>query len=179
MMDTQSKRPDRNEQAIDEQWRQQFPIDTEKEQVQNRRQFLKTIAAGSACMACGQMALLAAEPKQAALKIENGVTKVLEVDLDNMDQGDAFLFHYPDEHSPCIMVKLDEDEIVAYSQKCTHLACPVIPKPEEDMLYCPCHNGAFDIKTGNPLFGPPKRPLPKVHFVRDDSGIVTVTGMGG
>ena len=172
-----SKRPDRNEQATDEEWREQYPIDTVKEQYQNRRQFLKTIAAGSACLACGQMALLASEPAYADTDVIDLGSLTLETNFNDIANGESILFNYPNSHSPCVLVKVSEEQVHAYSQKCTHLACPIIPKPEEDMLYCPCHNGAFDLETGNPLFGPPKRPLPKVSFEISDDGQITVLGM--
>ncbi|MGH7928570.1 MAG: ubiquinol-cytochrome c reductase iron-sulfur subunit [Candidatus Binatia bacterium] len=51
---------------------------------------------------------------------------------------------------------------MAYHQKCTHLSCPVIPHVEEGRLHCPCHEGIFDLATGRPLAGPPRRPLPRI-----------------
>jgi Rieske Fe-S protein len=52
----------------------------------------------------------------------------------------------------------------------------VLPEPVEGKLHCPCHNGWFDLETGRPLAGPPRRPLPRVTLeVRD--GLVYATGM--
>ena len=128
-------------------------------------------------MTCGQAALLALEANaDDAELIEHGPL-LLDIDVNAMADGESHLFHYPNNHSPCILVKVGEDNIHAYSQKCTHLACPVIPKPEQDMLYCPCHNGAFDLETGAPLFGPPKTPLPRVVFKINDNGSIMVQGM--
>ena len=57
---------------------------------------------------------------------------------------------------------------------CSHLLCPVVPAERrvtanagaagELELHCPCHNGWFDLETGRPLAGPPRRPLARVHL---------------
>jgi Rieske Fe-S protein len=76
--------------------------------------------------------------------------------------GGSLVFEYPQAHEPCVLVRLDETRYAAYSQKCTHLSCPVIPKPDQNRLHCPCHEGSFDLATGQPLAGPPRRALPRV-----------------
>jgi menaquinol-cytochrome c reductase iron-sulfur subunit len=52
----------------------------------------------------------------------------------------------------------DGDSILALSSTCTHLACRVSWKPEENWYACPCHAGYFDIE-GNVIDGPPPRPM--------------------
>jgi cytochrome b6-f complex iron-sulfur subunit len=47
---------------------------------------------------------------------------------------------------------------VALSAVCTHLTCTVRFDSETGTLFCPCHNGRFDL-GGNVLSGPPPRPL--------------------
>ena len=61
-----------------------------------------------------------------------------------------------------MLVRLSERDLVAYSQKCTHLSCAVIPEPAKGVLHCPCHEGFFDLRSGNPTAGPPRRPLPRI-----------------
>ena len=53
----------------------------------------------------------------------------------------------------------NNSEFVALSQACTHLSCAVIPRPAEGIFYCPCHKGRFDLRSGRPIAGPPRRPL--------------------
>ena len=172
-----SKRPDRDESKVNEAWRDEHPIDTAKEQQQNRRQFIKTVAAGSALLACGQVALVAASARRAGVKQLSNKQLVLDVNINSIVDGESILFNYPDEHSPCLLVRMSRDKVVAYSQKCTHLACPVIPKPEEGMLFCPCHKGAFNIEDGRPLYGPPKRALPRLHLDIVADGTIVINGM--
>ena len=61
-----------------------------------------------------------------------------------------------------MLVRLTDAEFVAYSQKCTHLSCAVIPKPAEGVFHCPCHEGIFDLRSGRAIAGPPPRPLPRI-----------------
>jgi Rieske Fe-S protein len=32
------------------------------------------------------------------------------------------------------------------------------------VLRCPCHHGLFDLATGRPLAGPPRRPLDRIRL---------------
>jgi Rieske Fe-S protein len=82
--------------------------------------------------------------------------------LDEVPIGGSLVFEYPGEHDICVLVRLAEAEVVAYGQKCTHLSCAVVPKPEQGMLQCPCHEGLFDLRSGRPVAGPPRRPLPRI-----------------
>ncbi len=101
---------------------------------------------------------------------------VLQKKLPDMSDGEALLFHYPDHKSPCLLIKLTESKFVAFSQKCTHLACPVIPRPDLNELHCPCHKGVFDLQTGTPKSGPPQTPLPQIQVAVSDDGTLTATG---
>ncbi|MCC7264926.1 MAG: Rieske 2Fe-2S domain-containing protein [Candidatus Latescibacteria bacterium] len=97
--------------------------------------------------------------------------------LDEIPVGGVRLFQYPDPHKSCVLVRLGETDFVAYDQQCTHLACPVIPEPQANRLYCPCHEGVFDLATGRPVAGPPRRPLPRIRLeIRD--GTVYAVGYG-
>lgn len=58
----------------------------------------------------------------------------------------------------------DNGDIKAYSTVCPHLNCSVKweeEKPDNKKLWCNCHNGAFDPKSGNVTDGPPPKPLTK------------------
>jgi Rieske Fe-S protein len=83
-------------------------------------------------------------------------------------------FSYPGEHDPCVLVHLGQGEIVAFSQACTHLSCAVIPKVEEGVFLCPCHEGYFDLRTGKNLSGPPPRPLPRILLETDGEDVYAV-----
>ena len=60
--------------------------------------------------------------------------------------------------TPAVLVNTPDGALVALSAVCTHLTCTVRFDSETGTLFCPCHNGRFDL-GGNVLSGPPPRPL--------------------
>jgi nitrite reductase/ring-hydroxylating ferredoxin subunit len=140
-------------------WRQDFPIDWPQDLYVERRDFVKFMVLTSAAFTLGQL----------WIGFENwfgrrGGQPVIQriASVDDLEVGGAVGFTYPDEHEPCLLVRLTTDEFVAFNQKCTHLSCAVIPRPVEDSFFCPCHEGRFDLRTGAPTAGPPRRPLTRV-----------------
>ncbi len=87
------------------------------------------------------------------------IARVDEVPIDG-----AVTFSYPGEHDQCVLVRLGEQSFGAFSRECTHLSCSVRPEPEKGRFSCPCHEGAFDIATGRPIAGPPRRPLARIKL---------------
>jgi cytochrome b6-f complex iron-sulfur subunit len=71
--------------------------------------------------------------------------------------------------SPGILVNTQEGQLVALTAVCTHLTCTVRYETDSGTLYCPCHNGRFDL-AGNVISGPPPAPLEvfKVEVVGED-----------
>jgi Rieske Fe-S protein len=39
-----------------------------------------------------------------------------------------------------------------------------VPDHAKQCFRCPCHEGLFEITTGRPLSGPPRRPLARVEL---------------
>jgi Rieske Fe-S protein len=86
--------------------------------------------------------------------------------------GDTYLFDYPTGDDPAILVRLGERDVVAFSQKCTHLGCVVYYEAEEHRWHCPCHEGNFAVRSGAVLSGPPVRPLGRIDVeIRDDGHV--------
>ena len=54
-----------------------------------------------------------------------------------------------------MLLRIDEQAVVAFSQKCTHLGCVVYYEAEADRWHCPCHEGNFEATTGAVISGPP------------------------
>ncbi len=64
------------------------------------------------------------------------------------------------------------DQLHAFSAKCTHEGCTVTFQPAQSVIWCPCHDGRFDL-SGRVLSGPPPRSLPKYAVQKQpDGGIV-------
>ena len=60
---------------------------------------------------------------------------------------------------PALLVRLATGEYRSMSAVCTHLGCTVQYRPETQQIWCPCHNGCYDLNSRN-VGGPPPRPLP-------------------
>ena len=53
------------------------------------------------------------------------------------------------------------ESVTARMLRCTHMGCVVQWRSAADEYFCPCHQGRYDA-TGNPIAGPPPRPLAMV-----------------
>lgn len=159
--------PDGRPLAEQPQWRQDFPTDVPEDQGMARREFTKFLVLTSGAFVAGQCWIAA----MSTLPESDDYPEVRIADDDAVPPGGVVEFRYPNENEPCVLVRLPDHRLVAYFQKCTHLACAVVPQPEHGQLKCPCHNGYFDITEGRPIAGPPRRPLPRVKLVVRDGGI--------
>lgn len=146
-------------------WRRDFPYTSAGEERVTRREFARYLALASGAFAAGTVGVAA---WASARRVPVGEPQRV-VTLADVPVGGTHLFHYPHEEEPAILVRLGEDEVVAWSQHCTHLGCVVYYAPEERLLECPCHEGFFDVRTGDVVAGPPERPLPRIALeVRDE-----------
>ena len=91
-------------------------------------------------------------PRQA----EAAAKKVLAAKAGELAPNSAKLFRVGS--SPALLINTADGELRAFSAICTHLTCTVNYEGETGTIYCPCHNGRFDL-AGNVLSGPPPRPL--------------------
>lgn len=151
-------------------WRDEFSVFAERDRYVSRRQFTKFLVLISAGMFAGNIwiyvkGLFRREP----VYPERTVAEAGEIPV-----GGVKLFKYPGEHDPCILVRLGEDDYVAYSQTCTHLSCAVYYEAETRRLACPCHVGYFAVEDGRVLQGPPQRPLPRVVLERRGDALVAL-----
>ncbi len=59
----------------------------------------------------------------------------------------------------------------AFGSVCTHLGCIAYWKPDENLIFCPCHLGKFDPNTGAVISGPPPSPLPAIDIAVKDGAV--------
>jgi nitrite reductase/ring-hydroxylating ferredoxin subunit len=147
-------------------WRRDFPIDWDEDDYTSRRELVKFVVLTSGAFAVGQLWLLAhALFRRARPTFEPRVVATVE----ELPIGQAKTFAYPESGTTRLLVRTGARSFVAYDQRCTHLQCPVVPAVEQGKLHCPCHNGWFDLETGEPKGGPPQRRLPRVDLeIRGD-----------
>jgi Rieske Fe-S protein len=142
-------------------WRNDFPIDWPQDHYVERREFMKFMVLTSLALTVGQFWIAA----QNWWRRHRGVPEIRRVaSLSDVPVGGVLTFTYPDERDDCVVARTSERELVAYSQECTHLSCAVRPLVDRGVIHCPCHEGYFDLRSGRPLAGPPRRPLAVVHL---------------
>lgn len=139
-------------------WRDEFPYRRDLDDAVTRRHFLQLSVLTSGALFAGTtvFALLGRlDPRR-----RGGPQPIVRAA--DVPEGEAFYFRYPAGEERGVLLNLPDRGFVAYSQKCTHLACAVYYQPEQGRLYCPCHEGIFDPATGDAIAGPPQRPLPRI-----------------
>src|SRR4030095_7763018 len=67
-------------------------------------------------------------------------------------------------NKPGILIKTKEGELRALSATCTHLDCTVQFNKDENLIWCACHNGKYDLNGSN-ISGPPPKPLARFEVV--------------
>jgi Rieske Fe-S protein len=153
-------------------WRRDFPVTSEGEDEVTRREFVRYLMLGSGAFAAGTVAV--AGLTSARGEPDSGERSI--VALEDLRVEEPHLFRYPTDRDPAILLLRPAGDLVAYSQKCTHLGCVVFLDADADELVCPCHEGGFSAATGDVVFGPPERPLPRITLeVRE--GTVWAVGM--
>jgi nitrite reductase/ring-hydroxylating ferredoxin subunit len=161
------RRSDENDvRAATASFQAEFPYERAEEAQVTRREFCNFLGLTSAALFLGASGF-AAKAALDARKSESFSAAQI-VGADALAPNSSFNFNYPTERDSAILIRTASGEYHAYGQKCTHLSCPVYYSPDYQRLECPCHEGAFDVATGNVLYGPPPRPLDTIEIeVRD------------
>lgn len=175
----QTSAPDNKPQTEQPAWRQAFPIDVGQDRYVARRDFTKFMVLTSLAFVVGQLWVLVQSwfrkshrpPRREIATLAPGHPQ-----LPHLPVGGVLRFGYPEADDHCLLFRTAENDLLAYDQKCTHLSCEVVPDLANGRLDCPCHKGLFDLKTGRPLAGPPRRPLPRVVLEVQD-GVILATGL--
>jgi Rieske Fe-S protein len=152
-------------------WRKEFAIDWPRDHSIARRDFGKFLVLTSGAFVAGQGWIVS---RHLVRSKRPPPPKKRIASLGAVPPGSATTFSYPGEHDPCLLIRTADGELYAYSQKCTHLACAVVPRIEEGVLHCPCHEGYFDLLTGHNIAGPPPRPLPLIELAVEGEDVFAV-----
>jgi nitrite reductase/ring-hydroxylating ferredoxin subunit len=139
----------------------EFPYERAEEAQVTRREFCNFLGLTSAALLVGTGGFAA----KAAIdsRESESFTAAPIVGAEALAPNSSLNFNYPAALDSAILIRTANGEYHAYGQKCTHLACPVYYSRDERRLECPCHEGAFDVATGNVLYGPPPRPLDTIE----------------
>lgn len=128
---------------------------------------------------------------------EKSGTEVMVQDFDQVGKGASVLWRG---EFPAILIRVDESKLrgttannglIAFASSCTHLCCIAtwhLDRPNEDVLFCRCHDGIFDpydiVKDVMPdvgeylgakvIKGPPPRPAPMIPIEIKDGKVLGV-----
>jgi len=163
--------PDRKPLNEQPRWQQDFPTDIPEDDHVARREFVKFLVLTSGAFVAGQCWI-----GLSSFRKQEGHPRQRVASVEELETKHVVEFRYPDDHEPCLALRLAPGRYVAFGQKCTHLACAVVPNLERGELHCPCHNGYFEAEEGRPIAGPPRRPLPRIALEVLD-GVVYATGV--
>jgi nitrite reductase/ring-hydroxylating ferredoxin subunit len=170
-----TRAPDGRPIEVQPAWRTDFPIDWPQDAYVERRDFMKFMVLTSLAFTVGQF-WIAGQNWWRRRRGAPGIARIAA--LSEVPVGSVRTFTYPTEHDPCVLLRPADDVLLAYNQKCTHLSCAVIPRIDEGVIRCPCHDGLFDMASGRPLAGPPQRPLQRI-VLEIRSGEIYATGVEG
>lgn len=152
-------------QATDSHQRE-FPYGRDNEADVTRREFCNFLFLTSSSLFVAAAAFSAKAVYDARAPTDNRPAAI--EGAETLEPGNALNFAYPGEEDSAILIRSADGEYHAFGQKCTHLSCPVYYSREHKRLECPCHEGGFDERTGEVLYGPPPRPLDKIKIeIRD------------
>jgi Rieske Fe-S protein len=88
--------------------------------------------------------------------IDLGGDEVVASKLGEMRPNSGKIFRFGSR--PGLLILNSDGTYRALSAICTHLGCTVQYRPDLREIWCPCHNGIYNLNGGN-VSGPPPRPL--------------------
>ena len=157
-------------------WKRDFPHQALSEEEVTRREFARYLVLGAGTIAVANVGIAVWTQLRT---INTGEPRAI-IPLADTTIGEPHLFRYPGDNDPAILVRLTDTDVVAFSQKCTHLGCVVYYEPgadpEQGRWHCPCHEGNFEAATGNVISGPPTRPLGRIDLEVRDDGMIWALG---
>src|SRR5215203_2193101 len=146
-----------------------FPYDREEEAQVTRREFCNFLGLTSAALFVGAAGFAAKTALDAREAESLAASRIDGAEL--LAPNSSLNFNYPTERDSAILIRTADGAYRAYGQKCTHLSCPVYYSRDRQRLECPCHEGAFDVATGDVLYGPPPRALDGIEVEMRDGQV--------
>ena len=98
------------------------------------------------------------------------VKEVTLNDAQKIQPGSVLMFKFVSR--PAMLIHHKDDSWVALDAVCTHLGCTVQYEADKDRIFCACHGGVYDPKTGGNVSGPPPKPLKKFNVKVNEQSVV-------
>lgn len=138
-----------------------------------RRRFLRVAAgvlgAGYAAAAGYPVYRYLASPVEKAA-LAGAVNEVSLPDAARLERGSALIFRFG--MRPALLIHHRDGTWTSFSAVCTHLGCTVRYEGDAGRIYCICHGGVYDPRSGATLAGPPPRGLDPFRVEVRDGGII-------
>jgi cytochrome b6-f complex iron-sulfur subunit len=77
---------------------------------------------------------------------------------------------------PAILIRRADSTWAAFDAVCTHLGCTVQYQPAQERLFCACHGGTYDARSGEPIAGPPPKALRQFKVEVKDGEVIVGLG---
>ena len=104
-------------------------------------------------------------PPEVAESATNGV---LAGTLSQMPSNTGKVFRFGSK--PALLIRLPSGDVRAFTAICTHLGCTVEYRPDLQQIWCPCHNGFYNLQGVN-VAGPPPRALEQYAVAVSDDKV--------
>jgi Rieske Fe-S protein len=87
---------------------------------------------------------------------ETSASSVVAAKVDQVKPNSGLIFRFGSK--PGILIRLPSGQFRAFTAVCTHLGCTVQFRSDLELIWCPCHNGRYNL-AGKNVGGPPPTPL--------------------
>lgn len=121
-----------------------------------RRRFVNLFLGGSALGAVASLLYPVVRYLIPPRRAETAARTVVAAKTGELAPNTAKIFRFG--NSPAILINTADGQLLAFTAVCTHLNCTVRFESDTGTIYCPFHNGRFDL-AGNVISGPPPKPL--------------------
>jgi len=99
---------------------------------------------------------------------ESATNSVLASTLSQMPSNSGKVFRFGSK--PALLIRLPSGDVRAFTAICTHLGCTVEYRPDLQEIWCPCHNGFYNLQGVN-VAGPPPRALEQYAVAVSDDKV--------
>lgn len=103
-------------------------------------------------------------------RLQGEITSVAIPEKNLPELGAAMMFLFGTR--PAMLIHHEDGTWVSFDAVCTHLGCTVGFQPKNHRIFCPCHGGTYDMRTGEVVAGPPPKGLTVFHVEVSDGHVV-------
>jgi len=139
----------------------------------NRQKFVLMAAGGIGLLYAAAIGYPVYRYLESPIEKAEGATQVTEVTLPDaarLPLGAVLMFKFGSR--PAMLIHHKDDTWVALDAVCTHLGCTVQYETARNRIFCACHGGVYDARTGANVSGPPPKPLKRLYPRVTDSGVI-------